>query len=68
MDASRIDGASYPGMNAYFSAIIDIFLGNSYPSNAVFNVNETGFALGTSQSRKVFINKGEAEGFKNISG
>ncbi|KAM0708863.1 hypothetical protein Q7P35_002899 [Cladosporium inversicolor] len=34
-------------VNAYFDALTDLFLENSYPSDAVFNVDETGFALGT---------------------
>jgi hypothetical protein len=33
-------------MNGYFNALTDLFLLNSYPSNAIFNVDETGFALG----------------------
>lgn len=68
IDASRIDGASYSVINAYFTALTDLFLENSYPPDAIFNVDETSFALGTSLSSKVLINKEEAKGFKKISG
>jgi len=47
LDASRFEGVNYPVVNAYFDALTDLFLENSYPSDAIFNVDETGFALGT---------------------
>jgi len=68
IDASRIDGTTYPVINAYFTALTELFLENSYPSDAVFNADETGFALGTSLSSKVLINKEDSKAFKKISG
>jgi hypothetical protein len=68
LDASRFEGVNYLIINAYFTTLTDLFLENSYPSDAVFNVDETGFALGTSLPSKVLINKEEAIGFKKISG
>lgn len=68
IDASRFEAVSYPTINAYFTTLSDLFLENSYPSDAVFNVDETGFALGTSLPSKVLINKEETGGFKKISG
>jgi hypothetical protein len=47
LDASRFEGVNYPIVNAYFDALTDLFLENLYPSEAIFNVDETGFALGT---------------------
>lgn len=67
IDASYIDGASYLVINAYFSTITNLFLENSYPSDTVCDIDKTGFALGTSLSRKVRINKEEVKGFKKIS-
>ena len=55
-------------MNAYFDALTDLFLENSYPSNAIFNVDESGFALGTTLSSKVLIRRGDTRAFKKISG
>ena len=68
LDASRFEGVNYPIVNAYFTTLTDLFLENLYPPDAVFNVDETGFALGTSLPSKVLINKEEAIGFKKISG
>jgi len=55
-------------MNTYFTALSDLFLENSYPPDAVFNVDESGFALGDTLSSKVLINKEDIRGFKKIPG
>jgi hypothetical protein len=68
LDASRFEGVTYPIINAYFDALTDLFLENSYPSDAIFNVDETGFALGTTLPSKVLIRRGDTIGFKKISG
>jgi hypothetical protein len=68
LDASRFEGVSYPVINAYFDALTDLFLENSYPSDAIFNVDETGFALGTTLPSKVLIRRGDTTAFKKISG
>jgi hypothetical protein len=68
LDASRFEGITYPIVNAYFDALTDLFLENSYPSDAIFNVDETGFALGTTLSSKVLIRRGDTRVFKKISG
>ena len=68
LDASRFEGANYPVINAFFEALTDLFLKNSYSSNAIFNVDETGFALGTTLPSKVLIRGGDTRAFKKISG
>ena len=68
LDASRFEGVTYPIVNAYFDALTDLFLENSYPSDAIFNVDETGFALGTTLPSKVLIKRGDTIAFKKISG
>jgi len=68
LDASRFEGVNYPVVNAYFDALTDLFLENLYPSDAIFNVDETGFALGTTLPSKVLIKRGDTTVFKKISG
>jgi hypothetical protein len=68
LDASRFEGVSYLVINAYFDALTDLFLENSYSSDAIFNVDETGFALGTTLPSKVLIRRGDTRAFKKISG
>jgi hypothetical protein len=67
LDTSRFEGVTYPIVNAYFDTLTDLFLENSYPSDAIFNVDETGFALGTTLSSKVLIRRGDTIAFKKIS-
>jgi hypothetical protein len=66
--ACRFDALSYPTISAYFTALSDLFIENSYPPDAVFNVDESGFALGDILSSKVLINKEDTRGFKKIPG
>jgi hypothetical protein len=67
LDASCFKGVNYPVVNAYFNALTDLFLENPYPSNAIFNIDETGFALGTTLPSKVLIRRGDTTAFKKIS-
>jgi hypothetical protein len=55
-------------VNAYFDAVTNLFLENSYPSDAIFNVDETGFTLSTTLPSKVLIRRGDTRAFKKISG
>jgi hypothetical protein len=68
LDASRFEGVNYLVVNAFFEALTDLFLENSYSSNAIFNVDETGFTLGTTLPSKVLIKRGDTIAFKKISG
>jgi hypothetical protein len=68
LDVSRFEGVNYLVVNAYFNALTDLFLKNPYPSDVIFNVDETGFALGTTLPSKVLIRRGDTTVFKKISG
>ena len=67
LDASRFEGVNYLVTNAFFEALTDLFLENSYPSDAIFNVDKTGFALSTTLPSKVLIRGGDTRAFKKIS-
>jgi hypothetical protein len=58
---------NYLVVNAYFDALTNLFLENPYPSDVIFNVDETGFALGTTLPSKVLIKRGDTMVFKKIS-
>jgi hypothetical protein len=64
---SRFEGVNYLVVNAYFDALTNIFLKNSYSSDAIFNVDETSFALRTTLPSKVLIRRGDTTAFKKIS-
>jgi hypothetical protein len=67
LDANRFEGVNYLVVNAYFDALTDLFLKNPYPSDAIFNVDKTGFALSTTLPSKVLIKRGDTTAFKKIS-
>jgi hypothetical protein len=64
---SRFEGVNYPVINAYFDALTDLFLKNPYLSDAIFNVDKTGFVLSTTLPSKVLIKRGDTIAFKKIS-
>jgi hypothetical protein len=66
LDASRFEGVTYPVVNAYFDVLTDLFLENSHPSDAIFNVDETGFALCTKEIPQL-VEEAEAEASKEKS-
>jgi len=64
---SCLEAFNFATVSAFFDALTNLFLKNSYPPDAVFNVDETGFALGTTQSSKVLIDKTVSKGLKKIA-
>jgi hypothetical protein len=67
LDANCFKGVNYPVINAYFNALTDLFLKNSYSSNTIFNIDKTGFTLSTTLPSKVLIKRGDTTAFKKIS-
>jgi hypothetical protein len=55
-------------MNAYFDALTNLFLEDSYSPHAIFNVDKTGFAFGTTLPSKVLIKRRDTTAFKKMSG
>ena len=55
-------------MNAYSDSLTDLFLENSYSSDAISNVDETGSAVATTLPSKVLTRGGDTTAFKKISG
>ena len=64
---SCFKGVDYLVINAYFDILTNLFLKNSYSSNTIFNIDETGFALSTTLLSKVLIRGGDTRAFKKIS-
>jgi hypothetical protein len=67
LDISCFEGASYPIINAYFNTLTNLFLEDPYPSNMIFDIDKTGFALSTTLPSKVLIRRGDTIAFKKIS-
>jgi hypothetical protein len=69
--ASRIDGMSYELVNHYFKQLNDLFLKHHYPANAIYNMDESGFSLGSTGNNKVIVSqvtRKELRKFKKIPG
>jgi hypothetical protein len=58
---------SYLVVNTYFDALTNLFLKNPYPSDVIFNIDKTSFALGTTLPLKVLIKRSDTIVFKKIS-
>jgi type VI protein secretion system component VasK len=64
---SCFKGVNYLVINADFNALIDIFLKNSYSSDAIFNIDKTSFTLSTTLLLKVLIKRRDTRVFKKRS-
>ena len=67
-EAGRVVGTDYTIVAAYFEALSTLFLENSYLPDDIYNFDETGFSLGTSQSTRVLTNSKRKTPDKKIPG
>lgn len=49
IDASRLEGTDYPTLKAYFDRLGEVLRENKLPPLAIFNVDETGFSIGSTR-------------------
>jgi hypothetical protein len=49
IDASRLEGTDYSTLKTYFNRLGELLRENKYPSSAIFNVDETGFSIGSTR-------------------
>ena len=68
IEASRFKGTSYPVVQAYFSSLSTLFLENQYSPDAIYNADESGFAIGASQTSRVLVNIREKTSWKRVVG
>jgi hypothetical protein len=62
---------SYELVNHYFKQLNDLFLKHCYPANAIYNIDESGFSLGSTGKNKVIVSqvtRKELRKFKKILG
>ena len=48
LESSRYNGTRYPIVEAYFSSLTKLFTANTYAPENIYNVDESGFAIGES--------------------
>ena len=49
IDASRLEGTDYSTLKSYFDRLGELLRENKYPPSAIFNVDETGFSIGSTR-------------------
>src|SRR4051794_10637787 len=62
---------SYERVNHYFKQLNDLFLKHHYRANAIYNMDEPGFSLGSTGNNKVIVSqvtRKELRKFKKIPG
>lgn len=57
IDASRFEGLNYSTVKSYFDGLSKAIRKERYPPSAIFNVDETGFSLGSTRRSIVLLNK-----------
>ena len=68
LEAGRVVGTDYTIVAAYFEALSALFLENSYLPDNIYNFDETGFSLETSQSTRVLTSAKRKTPKKKIPG
>jgi hypothetical protein len=53
----RFNSVNFSALNHYFSELSKVITKERYPPDAIFNVDETGFSLGSTQDTVVLIDK-----------
>jgi hypothetical protein len=55
IEAQRMDGVTVPVVNAWFDALKDILTRMKIKENNIYNMDETGFSIGTMESTRIII-------------
>jgi hypothetical protein len=56
IDRKRFENATFDTIKPWFDAVADIMTEHQYPPKHVYNMDESGFAVGTTQSSRVLVN------------
>lgn len=69
----QIENARYKAVNVatlerWFDAVTELFLKHSYDERDVYNIDESGFSVGASQSSRVLVNIREKSSWKVVHG
>jgi hypothetical protein len=68
LEAARFNGASYNKVKAWFDAVATKFQECVYNNSNVWNMDESGFGVGESQTTKVLVPIDRAQQYKTVVG
>jgi hypothetical protein len=57
IDASRFNGVNFQAINHYFTRLGEVIRSERYPPDAIFNVDESGFSIGSTRGSTVLVDK-----------
>lgn len=66
IDAVRFKATNYDGVERWFDAVTELWTQHQYAADHVYNMDESGFAVGASQSSRALVNIREASSCKQI--
>jgi hypothetical protein len=68
IEGVRFHAVNYDIAKSWFDAVIELVTEHQYPPERIFNMDESGFAVGDSQSSRSLVNVREGSSWKVISG
>lgn len=68
IEASRFNSVNFDSVKSYFDVVTDLYINNHYDQHAIYNMDESGFAIGASQSSRVLVNVREETSWKQVIG
>jgi hypothetical protein len=68
LEAARYNGASYDKVKAWFDAVAAKFQERVYDNSNVWNMDESGYGVGESQTTKVLVPLDRAQQYKTVVG
>jgi len=68
IERARHQAMSVEAVKTWFEAVTELCLQHQYPPQRIYNMDESGFAVGDSQSSRVLVNIREKSSWKVISG
>ena len=68
IENARFQAANYDSVQLWFDAVKELAIQHQYPPERIYNMDESGFAVGDSQSSRALVNVREKSSWKVISG
>jgi hypothetical protein len=66
IDAARFKATNHEGVKRWFDAVTELWVEHQYTPSHVYNMDESGFAVGASESSRALVNIREASSWKQI--
>ena len=66
LDTSRFRSMNRASLETYFDVVLKLYQQHQYQPQHIYNMDESGFSVGDSQSSRVLVNARTSSGFKQI--